>query len=370
MIQYLNNNRSSFVTYFIVALVSIPFIFFGATSLFDANQRVTEVAEIDGVAIDRFKFYRALQERQQFLLEEYADQITEEDVTEDKIGPSVLRDLVEKEAIIIALKRSGMAFDHEMIKRQIVQMDQFKVDDVFSQTIYRETLNSLGYTSKTFIQGLEESELLRYYNTIINSTSFVDDASLEDYVKILGENRSYDYIKLDLQQQIDLTEVDESELVAYYDANKENFTIDDQVKVSYVAVSYSTLRQAVTVSDEEVEIYYQQQLQQPISESKEVAHILIEDKAGSEEVLESVLLQLQQGSDFEQLVLDYSDDFGSKDIGGYLGFTSGDTFPEAFEDAVKQLTDVGQYSPIVKMMNATTSKISCWMLKQSKDLMN
>ena len=51
----------------------------------------------------------------------------------------------------------------------------------------------------------------------------------------------------------------------------------------------------------------------------------------------------RQGVEFALLAMDYSEDFGSAESGGDLGYTSGETFPEAFEKALAGL-EVGQVS--------------------------
>ena len=56
--------------------------------------------------------------------------------------------------------------------------------------------------------------------------------------------------------------------------------------------------------------------------------------------------KLAAGEAFEALAKEYSEDVGSADFGGDLGYTSGDTFPESFETALEAL-QVGEVSPPV-----------------------
>ena len=58
--------------------------------------------------------------------------------------------------------------------------------------------------------------------------------------------------------------------------------------------------------------------------------------------------------DFTELAKTYSDDLGTRDQGGDLGFTSGEAFPEEFESALAAL-EVGAISAPVKRMRGHTS---------------
>ena len=63
-------------------------------------------------------------------------------------------------------------------------------------------------------------------------------------------------------------------------------------------------------------------------------------------MIADIQAKLDAGEDFATLATLYSEDLGSKEIGGDLGTTDGSTFPEPFESALAELT-VGQVSSAV-----------------------
>ena len=66
---------------------------------------------------------------------------------------------------------------------------------------------------------------------------------------------------------------------------------------------------------------------------------------------ENILESLSDSLSFESLVEEYSDDFGSNNIGGDLGYTDGTIFPTEFEEEIKSLS-VGDVSKIIQMPSA------------------
>ena len=110
----------------------------------------------------------------------------------------------------------------------------------------------------------------------------------------------------------------------------------------------------VQVTEPEILQYYtQNQSQYGTPESRDVRHILIAEKAGNEVDFEAskakaddIYAQLQGGGDFAALAKTNSADPGSKDSGGKLTISRGQTVPEF--DKVSFELDQGEISKPVK----------------------
>jgi parvulin-like peptidyl-prolyl isomerase len=111
----------------------------------------------------------------------------------------------------------------------------------------------------------------------------------------------------------------------------------------------------VKVSEEDILTYYtQNQSQYGTPESRDVRHILISvkgkdgqvDFAASKTKVDQIYAQLKAGADFATLAKQSSDDPGSKDTGGKLTISKGQTVPEF--DKVSFELDEGELSKPVK----------------------
>ncbi len=125
--------------------------------------------------------------------------------------------------------------------------------------------------------------------------------------------------------------------------------------VRYGLVDINQLRQAVQISDDQLKAQYQQNIAQyQVPNRVHVQHILLttvgKTSAEVEEIhakAEDILKQVKKGGNFADLAKKYSEDPGSKDKGGDLGFiTKGQTVPE-FEKTAFSLQN-GQVSDLVK----------------------
>ena len=117
---------------------------------------------------------------------------------------------------------------------------------------------------------------------------------------------------------------------------------------------FEVVTKGVKVTEQEIlEYYTQNQSQYGTPESRDVRHILIAEKDGdkvdfeaSKTKADAIYAQLQGGADFATLAKESSADPGSKDTGGKLTISRGQTVPEF--DKVSFALDKGELSMPVK----------------------
>ena len=137
----------------------------------------------------------------------------------------------------------------------------------------------------------------------------------------------------------------------------QSFTEEEFRETLLTAVLSQKLFDAVTkdveVTDAEIVAYYTQNASQyGTPESRDVRHILISEKEGdkvdfatSKAEADRIYAELKDGADFAALAKQTSDDPGSKDSGGKLTITRGQTVPE-FDKTAFELEQGVVSSPV------------------------
>ncbi|MGC2527194.1 MAG: peptidylprolyl isomerase, partial [Candidatus Acidiferrum sp.] len=140
-----------------------------------------------------------------------------------------------------------------------------------------------------------------------------------------------------------------------YEKNKARYQVPEKRVVRYAIVDVNQIRQGIQISDAQLEAIYKQNIQQyEVPNRVHVQHILFltVDKPDAEvqeikKRAEDVLKQAKSGANFEDLAKKYSEDPGTKDKGGDLGWiVQGQTVPE-FEKVAFSLPK-GSISDLVK----------------------
>ncbi len=194
--------------------------------------------------------------------------------------------------------------------------------------------------------------------SLITGGVTVSDADVRDSYRKEATKIKFDYAVLssdDLQKQINPTD---AELEEFFKKNAARYAnaVPEARKLQYFAFTDANLPQgAPQVTDAQIEQYYNQHLKDyQVDDQVKVRHILIKvdgndpkADAAAKAKAQDVLNQLHHGANFADLAKKYSDDPGSKEQGGELGFLKhGATVPE-FDQAAFSLP-VGQISGLIR----------------------
>jgi peptidyl-prolyl cis-trans isomerase D len=210
-------------------------------------------------------------------------------------------------------------------------------------------------TVPVFEELIRQGLLQDKFRKLVTDGVSVGPSELQDEFKYKNEKVKLDYAFIkpeDLEAKIT---PDEAEIKAAYEKNRSRYQVPEKRVARFGLIDLNQLRQTAQISDDELKAQYQQNIQQyQVANRVHVEHILLmtvgKTDAEVEEIrqkAEDVLKQAKKGAKFEDLAKKYSEDPGTKDKGGDLGWiTQGQTVPE-FEKTAFGL-DKGKMSDLVK----------------------
>jgi len=206
-----------------------------------------------------------------------------------------------------------------------------------------------------FEELIRQSLLQEKFQKLVTDGISVGPAELQDEFRFKDEKVKLDFALIkpeDLEAKISPSD---GEIRAAYEKNKAKYQVPERRVVRYALVDVNQIRQSVQVSDDMLKLQYQANIQQyQVPNRVHVEHILFltvgktdAEVAEIKKRAEDVLQQVKKGGKFEDLAKKYSEDPGSKDKGGDLGWiTQGQTVAE-FEKTAFSLP-AGQVSDLVK----------------------
>jgi peptidyl-prolyl cis-trans isomerase D len=198
---------------------------------------------------------------------------------------------------------------------------------------------------------LKGDMLIEQYVRGFMASGFTTDNEVDFLASITEQQRDYYYLTLPLQSSVNAIDLSDEQVETYYQANKQSYQAAEQVVIDYIELNPALFSATQTIPEEQSRARYEEQLETlDATTSRQAAHILLADP--SDETLSEINQKLAAGESFEALAKEYSEDVGSADFGGDLGYTSGDTFPESFEAALEAL-QLGEVSAPVSTDSGT-----------------
>ncbi len=214
-----------------------------------------------------------------------------------------------------------------------------------------------------FEQLLKTDLLIRKLRAAVQGGITVSDQELQQQYQRENTKVKFEYAVVTLEDLMKQVHPTEAELKSYFEQHKQQYAnaIPEKRQARYVVIDTAKVRQQVKVTPQELQQYYNAHRDDyRVPEQVNVRHILIKTPApgpdgkvdeaavkAAREKAESILKQVQAGGNFAELAKKYSEDPGSKDNGGSLGWIQrGQTVPE-FEQAAFSLPK-GQTSGLVR----------------------
>jgi peptidyl-prolyl cis-trans isomerase D len=344
MLQNIREKLTSPIAIVVMAIMAIPFLFFGVDYSFT---RAGYAVEVNGVEIPA----RAVQQEYQAQLARFQQfgEIPEQLVPQ--IQAQAYESVIARTLLDQYLQERGYRVSDEQVLRSISEIPQFQVDGQFSPQAYRETLQVQGIPLSRFENEQRQNLRLNQFQSGIVGTAFVTPSEVRRVIELQNEQREIDYLTIDPDAFSDEVTVTDADVASWYESRPELYTTPETASLRYVQIDADTAVARLELSDDTLREYFESVSDQFVTpEQRRPSHILLrtdDDEAAARDLAESLLARIRAGEPFEDLARQYSTDTGSAREGGDLGWVSRGDFVGPVEDAVFSMT-VGEVSDIVE----------------------
>ncbi|NVC92970.1 peptidylprolyl isomerase [Vibrio natriegens] len=349
MMDRLREGVNSIAVKIILGLIILSFVFAGVGSYIVGGTN-NAAAKVGNTDIPRGEFEMAYQNernRMQAQLGDYFSQMLADPAYVESFRKSVLDRMINDVLLDQQAEALGLRISDEQVRSMILEMPQFQSNGQFDQEIYQASLRRAGFSPDTFAEYMRRELVREQLLNALQTSEFTLPGEVQVQGELFTQTRDIRTIAIDFEEFAKNVELTDEEIQDYYKANQDNFTRPEQAKVAYIELSAEALKTQIEVSDEEVQKYYDEHLDKYSSEEqRRVAHILVE--GDDEAKAQAILDELNNGAEFATLAEEKSDDFGSAENGGDLGWIERDVMDPAFEKAAFALEKAGDVSGLVK----------------------
>jgi len=286
---------------------------------------------------------------QQFLLnQKFPDQRIEDEV----LMEISIESLIRKFGILDFIENKDLNLTDSFVFKELAKDEQFQENGRFSKQRFDAYARSSGFIPQDYLNRIKQDLVLEFWKQSLVKSSFLSEQEVQESVVLAEQERDISFIKIPATNFSNEVETSENKLLEFYNENITEYVTDKKTRVNYLSLSLEDLKSSTGIEDSDIEEEYQKYADEfDTTERKSVSHIMLDidsdrTKQDAIKVLETTKNRLSEGEDFSALVLEISEDEGTKDSGGNLGVTDGTYLPVEFEEALSGMNEGEVYGPI------------------------
>jgi peptidyl-prolyl cis-trans isomerase D len=346
MLDILRANTRSVLTYVLFGIIIVVFVVsFGPGSRGcsgDGARGSNYAARVDGETVTAAEFEQAYAQLFKMYQTRLGQSFTRELAAQLGLPAQAMNQLVDRELILSEAAKHGVVVADEDIDRAVKDIPSFQTDGRFDMELYKRSVSSVYGSPAKFEERLRRDLAYQKMLAIVRESVKISDDEVKDAWLAESDRVNLEYVRFPISAMKAEVKIPDPEVQAFLTANGQR-----------------------------VEQFYKDNAARYQKKKRVRArHILVKvpdnapasaDDAARKKV-EALAERVRKGEDFAKLARENSEDPGSKDKGGDLGFFGEGLMAKPFEDAAFALAP-GQLSGPVRTRFG-------WHLIQVEDVQN
>ncbi|SOY43463.1 SurA N-terminal domain-containing protein [Cupriavidus taiwanensis] len=361
MLDFVRNNRRLMLLLLLV-LVFPSFVFFGVESYSRFMDSSHDAAKVDGRAISVQEVDNVVRDQSERARQILGASYDPRQFEGPEARKAVLEQLIQQRVLANAVASEHLTVSDAKLLEEISNLPAIaqlprgkdgKIDD----KAYLQLLQAQGMTPEQFDARMRFELASQQLGTSVAATAFVPKSLIERLMAVRDQQREVQALLFKPAGYTAKVQSDAAALKAYYDSHQQDFSVPEQAQVEYLVLSGEALAASQAVTPEELKSYYESNIARfRVDEQRRASHILISapkdapaaQRQAAKDKATRLLEEVRKHPDtFAEVARKNSQDPGSAEKGGDLGFMGRGALVKPFEDAMYALKE-GQISDVVE----------------------
>ncbi len=355
MLLAIREKAQGWFAWLIVGFITIPFALWGIQSYLGVSSDPVAVS-VDGKEITerqieqrvrQFRDRLRTQLGKAYRPELFDDKVLRKQVIEQMINDAVLSGTADDWKLRIS---------DDFVRQYIQSIPAFQTNGRFNVQAYNTLIRNQGMSQRGFEEEVRGDLVMEQLKYGISGSAFATDREVDDSIRLKDQERELSWLLVSGSKLAGDYQPSDEEIKAYYEEHQSKYMVPERVKLEYLLLSPEILGADLEVTEENLRDYYEQHQDEfRAPEERKLRHILIQVSEDADQAAvdaarakaEDLEARLSQGEKFEDLAKAFSDDPGSREQGGDLGWISPGVMAKAFEEEAYRL-EKGQISKPVR----------------------
>ena len=319
----------------ILVLIAVSFVGWGVESYTQFRAGRDSVATVNGYEISQRELQEQVLAQQEQIRRMFGGAIDPATLDSPETRRVLLDSLIAQRLVASQAAKEHLFMSREAVIEAITQAPEFQENGKFSPALYSNYLAGRNLTDAANVAQLQSQLPLARFITSITDTAIASRTVAQRLAAIEAQQREVSEARITVQQFLPQAKVEESEAKAHYEANLADYRTPERVRAEYVVLSADSLARGETVTEEEIKAAYEERAAQyRVEEQRRASHILVKTKEEAEKIRSELL---KNPNRFAELAKKHSQDPGSAEKGGDLGWFGPGMMVKPFEEAVYRM---------------------------------
>ncbi len=366
MISKLSKMQNSWFTKAILTITALSFVsLFGVSGYINTANNNKAVITVDEIEVSQSEFNYRLQKELTNLQNFIGDNEEELDARKNEIADALAKIMLENALIDNTMKKHNLDVSDSLVRKIILVTPHFMNNGQFDKELYDWYLNRNNMTEHDLIVDIKR-DIGRKILVDSQVVGFNVPKVLQQQIqKILGQRRTFKYVKLANDNAKITRNPSSEEMAQYYEDFAEEFRVPEKRDITVMLLPSSAIESQMEVTDEEIAQYYKEHIEeyeQP--EKRNVLQMVFADKESADKAYE----QLVKGGDFVKVATEHGQSEADIKLGEVAPSDLSDELAEAVfalnKGQTSKPTEINDSWQIVKMIGVVAPH------KVAKDVAN
>ena len=273
MISTFSKMHNSLFTKIILTITALSFMsLFGVSGYINSANSNKPVIKVDNLEISQSEFNYMLQKELSKLKDMDSANPEEAEARKAEISAELAKIKLDDLLLENTMKKFKVDVTDSLVSQIIQISPQFLNNGQFDREMYKWYMNKNNLTEKDLV-----AEIKRNIGRKILVETQVEGFKVPEVLqsqmqKVLGQRRTFKYIKLAAADAKIDRKPSQEELNQYYEDFTEDFRVPEKRDVKVLSLPLETIEKSINVSDDEINAYYKEHIEE--YEQPEKRHVL------------------------------------------------------------------------------------------------